>query len=65
MRLAMRLDIFLKLVLRLEAGLLQAKGLCSGLDIIFPSTLLKLRLQNKSMACLSLVVQAHHPLFTC
>ena len=43
----MRLGNLLKLVLRLELCLLQAKGLCSGLDIIFPSTLLRLEFGNK------------------
>ena len=37
MRLGVRLQNLLRLVLRLENCLLQAKGLCSGLDIIFPS----------------------------
>ena len=43
-RLGMRLINFLKLVLRLEVGLLQAKGLCSGLDIKILSILLRLGL---------------------
>ena len=46
----MKLGKFVKLVLRLEICLLQAKGLCSGSDIIFPSTLLRLGLGNKSEA---------------
>ena len=46
----MRLGNLLKLVLRLEVCLLQAKGLCSGSDIIFPSILLRLGLGNKSEA---------------
>ena len=50
MRLGMRLRHFLKLVLRLEVCLLQAIGLCSGSDIIFPNTLLRLGLGNKSKA---------------
>ena len=50
MRLGIRLENLLKLVLRLELCLLQAKGLCSGSDIIFPSTLLRLGLGNKSEA---------------
>ena len=41
----MKLGNLLKLVLRLEVGLLEAKGLCSGSDIIFPSTLLRLGLE--------------------
>ena len=48
MWLGMRLGNLLKLVL--EICLLQAKGLCSGSDIIFPSTLLRLGLGNKSEA---------------
>ena len=47
MRLGVRLGNLLRLVLRLEVCLLQAKGLCSGSDIIFPSTLLRLGLGNK------------------
>ena len=47
----MRFGNLLKLVLRLEVCLLQAKGLCSGSDIIFPSTLLRLGLGNKYEAC--------------
>ena len=50
MRLGVRLGNLLRLVLRLEVCLLQAKGLCSGSDIIFPSTLLRLGLGNKSDA---------------
>ena len=50
MRLGVRLGNLLRLVLRLEVCLLQAKGLCSGSDIIFPSTLLRLGLGNKSEA---------------
>ena len=46
----MRLGNLSKLVLRLEVRLLQAKGLCSGSDSIFPSTLLRLGLGNKSEA---------------
>ena len=46
----MRLGNLLKLVLRLELCLLQAKGLCSGSDKIFPTTLLRLGLRNKSEA---------------
>ena len=42
MRLGVRLGNLVRLVLRLEVCLLQAKGLCSGSDIIFPSTLLRL-----------------------
>ena len=49
----MRLGNLLKLVLRLEVCLLQAKGLCSGSDIMFPSPLIRLGLQNKSEARLS------------
>ena len=52
----MRLGNLLKLVLRLELCLLQAKGLCSGSDIIFPSTLLRLGLGNKSEARPSVVM---------
>ena len=44
----MWLGNLLKLVLRLEVCLLQAKGLCSGSDMIFPSTLLRRGLGNKS-----------------
>ena len=51
MRLGVRLGNLSRLVLRLEVCLLQAKGLCSGSDIIFPSTLLRLGLGNKSEAC--------------
>ena len=50
MRFGMRLGNLFKLVLRLEVCLLQAKGLCSGSDIIFPSTLPRLGLGNKSEA---------------
>ena len=42
MRLEVRLGNLLRLVLRLEVCLLQAKGLCSGSDKVFPSTLLRL-----------------------
>ena len=55
MRLGMRLGNLLKLVLRLEVCLLQAKGLCSALDIMFPSTLLRLGLGTKSKACPSVL----------
>ena len=47
MRLGVILGNFLRLVLRLEVCLLQAEGLCSDLDIIFPSTLLRLGLGYK------------------
>ena len=50
MRLGMRLRNLLMLVLRLEVCLLQAKDLCSGLDIKLQSTLLRLGLGNKSEA---------------
>ena len=50
MRLGVRLGNFLRLVPRLEVYLLPAKGLCSGSDIIFPSTLLRLEFVNKSEA---------------
>ena len=50
MRLGVRLENLLRLVLRLEVCLIQAKGLCSGSEIIFPSTLLRLGLGNKSEA---------------
>ena len=50
MRLGVRLVNFLRLLLRLEVFLLQAKGVCSGSDILFPSTLLRLGLGNKSEA---------------
>ena len=46
----MRLGNLSKLVLRLEVCLLEAKGLCSGSDIIFPITLLRLGLGSKSEA---------------
>ena len=48
----MRLRNLLRLMLRLEVCLHQAKakGLCSGSDIIFLSTLLRLGLGNKSQA---------------
>ena len=52
----MRLGNLLKLVLGLEVGLLQAKGLCSGSVIIFPSTLLRLRLGDQFEACPSVPV---------
>ena len=58
----MRLGNFLRLVLRLEVCLHQAKGLCSGLDIIFPSTLLRLGLGNKSEARPSVQQSEHTPL---
>jgi hypothetical protein len=51
-----------KAVLRLESCLLQAKGLCSGSDIIFPSTLLRLVLRNKSEARPSVQQSEHTPL---
>ena len=47
MRLGMRLGNLLKLVLRLDVCLLQAKGLCSGSEIKFQSPLLRLRLGVK------------------
>ena len=52
----MRLENLLNLVLRLELCLLQAKGLCSGSDIIFPSTLLRLGLGNKYEARPSVIL---------
>jgi hypothetical protein len=55
MRLGVRLGNFLRLVLRLEVCVLQAKGLCSGSNIIFPSTLLRLGLGNKYEARPSVV----------
>ena len=50
MRLGVRLGNLFGLVLSLEVCLYQAKGLYSGSDIIFLSTLLRLRLGNKSQA---------------
>ena len=50
MRLGMRLGNLLKLVLRLGVCLLQAKSLCSGLEINFQSTLLRLGLGVQSEA---------------
>ena len=55
MRLGVRLGNLVRLVLRLVVCLLQAKGLYSGSDIIFPSTLLRLGLGNKYKARTSVV----------
>ena len=62
MRLRVRLGNLSRLVLRLEVCLLQFKGLCSGSDIIFPSTLLWLGLRNKSDARPSVQQSEHTPL---
>ena len=64
MRLGLKLGNLLKLVLRLEVGLLEAKGLCSGTDIIFPSTLLRLGLGTKSKACPSVSCPCQSASFT-
>ena len=50
MRLRVKLGNLLRLVLRLEVCLLQAQGLCSGSNIIFPILLLRLELGNESEA---------------
>ena len=50
MRLGMRLGNLLKLMLRLGVCLLQVESLCSGLEINFQSTLLRLGLGVQSEA---------------
>ena len=50
MRLGVKLRNSLRLMLRPEVCQLQAKGLCSGSDIILLSTLLRIGLGNKSEA---------------
>ena len=56
----MRLGNLLKLVLRIGVCLLQAKGLCSGLEIQFQSTLVRLGLGIKSEACPSVHYRQHY-----